>query len=189
MSSQLADLKTELTRLTRQAEALVAPLSEAQMAASPPFGGWSVGQCFAHLDTVGRLYTAKLTQAVDNARAHEQSVTGPYRMGLLGRWFVRSQEPPVRLKTGAPGAFLPGDLPPREAFARYVAMHHTLEGVMARAEGLPLGQMKITSARLRLNAFEVFHATLAHERRHLWQAERIVAALPNTPGTGDSRSA
>ncbi len=181
MPSQLDDLKAELTRLTQRAQALIAPLDDAQLAASPPSGGWSIGQCFTHLDKVGRLYTEKLSQAVDGARARGLSGKEPYRMGLLGRLFVRSQEPPVRRKIGAPAAFVPGDLTPHEAFARYAEMHTILADVMTRAEGLPLDRMKITSARLRLNVFETFHSTLAHERRHLWQVEQISNALSNTP--------
>jgi DinB superfamily len=179
MASQLNELKAELARLTQHAQALVAPLDEVQLAATPLGGGWSVGQCFAHLDTVGRLYTDKLERAVHDAHKRGLSGTEPYRMGILGRLFVRSQEPPVRRKIGAPTAFLPSDLTPLEAFARYLDMHLNLADVMTQAEGLPLNRMKITSARLRLNVFETFHATLAHERRHLWQVESIAATLEN----------
>ena len=179
MSSQIDELKAELARLTRHAQALIAPLDEVQLAAVPPEGGWSVGQCFAHLETVGRCYTDKLERAVDDAHRRGLSGNGPYRMGIFGRFFVRSQEPPVRRKIGAPTAFMPSDLKPLDAFRRYLEMHVNLADVMTRAEGLPLNRMKITSARLRLNVFETFHATLAHERRHLWQVESIIISFQN----------
>jgi DinB superfamily len=180
MSSQIDELKAELARLTRHAQTLIAPLDEAQLSATPPGGGWSVGQCFAHLNTVGRSYTDKLERAVNDARRRGLSGTEPYRIGIFGRFFVRSQEPPVRRKIGAPIAFMPNDLTPIEAFTRYLEMHANLADVMTRAEGLPLNQIKITSTRLRLNVFETFHATLAHERRHLWQVESILTSFQST---------
>jgi DinB superfamily len=180
MSSQIDELKAELARLTRHAQTLIAPLDEVQLAATPPDGGWSIGQCFEHLDTVGRSYTEQLKRAVDDAHRRGWSGGEPYRMGFFGRFVVQSQEPPVRRKIGAPKAFVPSDLTPPEAFARYLEMHADLADVMTRSEGLPLTRMKITSARMRLNVFEAFHGTLAHERRHLWQVESIVPSLQST---------
>ncbi len=184
MSSQIEELKVELARLTQHAQALISSLDEVQLTAMQPGGGWSVGQCFAHLGIVGRLYTDKLERAVDDAHKRGLSGTEPYRMGFFGRFFVRSQEPPVRRKIGAPTAFMPSDLTPVEVFARYLEMHGNLEDVMTRAEGLPLNRMKIISARLRLNVFETFHATLAHERRHFWQVESIVTSLQSAAPSG-----
>jgi DinB superfamily len=179
MSTQINELKAELSRLTQQAKAVIAPFDEVQLAATPPEGGWSIGQCFAHLDTVGRSYTDQIKRAVDDAHQRGWSGGEPYRMGFFGRFVVQSQEPPVRRKIGAPKAFLPSDLTPLEAFAHYLEMHTDLADVLTRSEGLPLTRMKITSARMRLNVFEAFHGTLAHERRHLWQAESIATAFQN----------
>lgn len=181
MSPELVELEAELTRLTQQAKALTASLSETQLAASPPDGGWSVGECFIHLDKVGRNYADKIERAIDDAHTRGLSGKGPYRLGLMGWVFVRSQEPPVRVKIAAPKVFVPSDLAPLEGFTRYVDMHDILTGLVVRAEGLPLNRITITSSRLRLNLFETFHAFMAHERRHLWQAERIREALPDTP--------
>jgi DinB superfamily len=178
MISQLDDLKGELLRLTQHARTLIAPFSEVELAASLPEGGWSVGQCFTHLDTVGRSYLKKLSEAVDNAHTRGLRGSEPYWMSPIGRWFVHLQEPPVRLKIGAPAAFAPSDLAPTEAFARYLDMHDNFAEVMTRAKGLPLSRITITSeTRLRLSVFTAFHATLAHERRHLWQIERILSSV------------
>lgn len=48
------------------------------------------------------------------------------------------------------------------------------------AVSLPLDRIKIASPfdrRFKYNLFSFFHILLAHERRHLWQAERVKEAI------------
>ncbi len=50
---------------------------------------------------------------------------------------------------------------------------------LVEADGLQLDAIRVASlfnARVRYNLLSYFLVTLAHERRHLWQAEQALAA-------------
>lgn len=179
-AAQLQELTEQLEEIGSDAHVLLSGLTDAQLWQRPPAGGWSVGECLAHLNTVGRLYLEKLEPAL--AKAHAEGVTGqgPFRVGLIGGFFARSQEPPVRLKLKAPRAFAPVSEPQAGVTEAFLALQDALRSLIERADGLDLGRITVSSPitnLLRLNVFEAMSVVLAHERRHLWQAARVREAI------------
>ncbi len=176
-AAQLQGLVGQLDVIRSDAH-VFSDLTDAQLRQGPPAGGWSVGECLAHLNTVGRLYLEKLEPAL--AEAPTTTGEGPFRLGLVGGFFVRSQEPPVRRKLETPRAFAPVSKPQVGVTEAFFALQDELRVLIEGADGLDLGRVTITSPvtnLLRLNAFEALSLVLAHERRHLWQAARVREAI------------
>src|SRR5918996_5798168 len=138
LTPEIDAFRREFERLSSEADALVAPLSDAQFNWQPAPAAWSVAQCIDHLNITARQYLPSLDEGIADAIRRGQYAEGPFAYNWIGRLFVRTMEPPVRLKVKTPASFQP---PPSRSRHEIMA---------------------------------------AHERRHLWQAGRVIAA-PGLP--------
>jgi hypothetical protein len=89
-------------------------------------------------------------------------------------------EPPARMKMRAPKSFQP---PPQrsrhEIMAAFRAYQVQFIDRLRQANGLDLASAKVSSPAsqwIRLPLGTGFALMTAHERRHLWQAQRVTAA-------------
>ncbi len=174
-------LAQQLGEIWDEARALIAPLSDAEFLERPAPGQWSVSECFTHLNVTGRDYLAEIDKAIE--RGHEQEIcgSGPFRYGLIGGIFIRLTEPPVRMRVSAPGRWTPTpDLDPVEIRREFDDLQKALRERLTKADGLDLNRIKLHSPLtrlLRLDLYEAFSLVLAHERRHLWQARRVLEVI------------
>jgi hypothetical protein len=123
-----------------------------------------------------------LQKAIDDARkrglANKKSEPKMDVLGRVLRWFL---EPPIRqrVKTSAP--FVPRSVRAKaEAFGEFAALQSKLAEQIAAAREIDLNRIKIVSPfdkRVRYNVYSAFRIVIAHQRRHLWQAEQAVASL------------
>ncbi|MGH9372883.1 MAG: DinB family protein, partial [Vicinamibacterales bacterium] len=174
----------------RVADALVANMSDEQFQWQPDAGrSWSVGQCLEHLATINALYGGAIRRAVDEARRREWSREGPLAPGPFGRCFITSQEPPVKRRLRAPGSVRPGSaLSREEILRRYRESHDQLRQLAADAAGIDANRATFPNPLLEFLRVKVatgLYVLPAHERRHLWQAQRVTerAEFPKNPGT------
>ena len=176
---QLDEIRAQLERAKLEAERITENLSEGQLWQPPPDGGWSVGECLAHLNIVGEGYAVRLKPALPTVvNARNRKGEGPFRFGLLGRFFVRSLEPDAKPKLKAPKSFQPEAQP--GVTERFLSLQDELLGLVQQAEGLALERIVISSPVsrvLRLSVFEALNAVTVHELRHLQQAARVRATL------------
>src|SRR5215471_6852491 len=89
-------LEEEYTAIERDARALAAGLSDvcAEWRADP--SSWSVAECLDHLATANRVYLTAMGPVAESAVARGQRRRGPAVPGVVGGWFVRRMEPPVK---------------------------------------------------------------------------------------------
>jgi hypothetical protein len=136
----------------------------------------------AHLNLTSRAYVPLLRDALERARAlgRRSGAAAPtrYRRDPIGWLIWRTMGPPVRfgrLRTTAP--FVPeGDLPRDEVIAEFDRLRAEQVACVREADGLPIDQVRITSAfnaRLHYNLFACLTILPRHQHRHLWQAERV----------------
>ena len=94
----------ELQRQSAQAEVLVSGLNEAALNCQMHGGkSWSVGQCLEHLVIMNAIYVKALRQLVESNRDQLGPRKNPMQpSGWLTRLFLRSEEPPPKLKLPAP---------------------------------------------------------------------------------------
>jgi hypothetical protein len=103
------------------------------------------------------------------------------RLDLWGRFFVWFLEPPPKLRFPAPASFQPiATGPPAQVLSSFLASQDAVLKMLEESDGLPLDRMKIASPfdrRVRYSVWASFCANAAHQRRHLWQAERAADAI------------
>ena len=179
----IKNLEDELDATERDAQALVADLTEAQGAWRPEPASWSVAECLDHLATANRVYLRAMGEAAVRARARGRLRRGPAVPGVIGRWFVRVLEPPVnpRFKAKAPTVITPRTAPPlADAFSGFLASQEDARAFLRANADLDLAGVRFANPFVRGVRFSLatgLHVIAAHERRHLWQAWRVRRAV------------
>ncbi len=180
LTPEIESFRAEFERLAADADALVTPLSDAQLTWQPAPGAWSVAQCIEHLNVTARLYLPKLDEAIADAIRRGLYADGPFTYNWLGRFVVRSQEPPARLKVKTLKSFQPADRRPRhDIMAAFRAYQVQFIDRLRQANGLDLSKARVSSPAsqwLRIPLGSGFALMAAHERRHLWQARNVTSA-------------
>lgn len=175
-------VEKELNDATQRAWTLVQSTDGRLFTVRPNTSSWSAAECLSHLSISTELFLPVLQTAIDDARKRGRANTKRQpKMDVIGRvlrWFL---EPPIRqrLKTSAP--FVPRSVRAKaEAFGEFAALQSKLAEQIAAARDLDLNKIKIVSPfdkRVRFNVYSAFRIVIAHQRRHLWQAEQAVASL------------
>jgi hypothetical protein len=177
--TDIRELQDQLEAAERDAEALVAGLSEEQGTRRPEAGSWSVAECLDHLATANRVYLRAMQEPANRARTRGRCRGQPARPGWVGRLFVATLEPPPkwwsRLK--APRGIRPRAAPHlAEAFASFVTSHADVRAFLRAHADLDLAGVRFRNPFVRGICFSLatgLHVIAAHDRRHLWQAWRV----------------
>lgn len=179
----LDDLRRQVDALESRAEALVHPLSDAQVAWQPGGGArWSIGQCLEHLCAMETAYLRGVAEAVMTAATRGLGPFDGLAPTFFGRRFILGQEPPprfrvpapARVRPQAPGAGAPGYA--RESLAAYRASHSAYFGLLEACAAVDVNRVTVPNAfvpGLRMRVATVLLVLPAHGRRHLWQAEQV----------------
>jgi hypothetical protein len=167
-------LDAEFAAIEARATGLAGPLPDAALAWRPAPGAWSIAECLEHLTLANRVGVAALERTLERAR-QAPPPDRPFRPRPITRLFLMGVEPPARIRVRAPdyarppagtdrGTVLSGFGDALAALRRTIAEAGPFDW---RTPGgrHPLG------TRLTLGEWLCFHA--AHNRRHLWQAERV----------------
>jgi hypothetical protein len=176
----LLEIREELEAVSREARAIVGGLDDAQGNWQPDGGrAWSVAQCLDHLATANSVYLDAMEPAIDRARGQGRLRLGPVAPGYFAAWFIRSLEPPVRLKSRNPGIITPASaLPVDRALSRFLGSQERAAALLASSADLDLATRFanpfVPGLRFRVQAG--FRIIVAHDRRHLWQARRVIAS-------------
>jgi len=177
----LEEVEKELNEATRRAWSLVQSTDGRLFTVRPNPSSWSAAECLSHLSISTESFLPVLTLAINDARKRNVVTKKPPKMDLLGRvlrWFL---EPPIRAKTKTAAPFVPKSIRAKaEAFGEFAALQSKLSELIQAARGLDLTRLRIVSPfdkRVKYNVFSAFRIVVAHQRRHLWQAEQAVAAL------------
>jgi hypothetical protein len=128
------------------------------------------------------MFLPVLEKALGDARKRGLTLKkGGLKMDLIGRvlrWFL---EPPIRQRVKTTAPFVPRSVRAKaEAFGEFAALQSKLAEQLTAARDLDLSRIKIVSPfdkRVRYNVYSAFRILVAHQRRHLWQAEQVVDAL------------
>ena len=180
LTPEIDAFRAQFERLADEAEALVAPLSDAQFTWRPAPDAWSIALCIDHLNVTARLSLPMLDEGIADAIRQGLYGEGPFHYWWLARMFVRLQEPPLRFRMKAPAIFQP---PPgrtrHEIMAAFRAYQVQYIDRLRQANGLDLARARARSAAASWISMPLgsgFAVMAAHERRHLWQARRVMDA-------------
>lgn len=174
-------VEKELNEATRRAWALVQSTDGRLFTVRPNSASWSAAECISHLSISTEMFLPVLRNAIDDARKRGLQRRHEPKMDLLGRilrWFL---EPPIRQRMTTTAPFVPRSVRAKaEAFGEFASLQAKLTELLNAARDLELARMKVVSPfdkRVRYNVFSAFRIVVAHQRRHLWQAEQAIASL------------
>ena len=180
LAPEVENFKQQFERLADQADTLVSPLTEEQFTWRPAAGSWSIAECIDHLNVTARLYLPQLDEGIAEGIRRGLYGEGPFTHDLIGRFFVRTMEPPARISLKAPASFRPAVQRSRsEIMAAFRAYQVQFVDRLRQASGLDLRRAKVhspASSWIKMSLNSGFALMAAHERRHLWQAQRVMAA-------------
>jgi hypothetical protein len=177
----LDEVETELSEATSRAWQLVRSTDGRVFTVRPTPRDWSAAECIAHLSLSTEQFLPVLQKAIDEAQKKGWTSQKKPAMDVVGRalrWFL---EPPIRKRVKTAGRFVPRSARAKaEAFGEFAALQSKLVDAVHAAEGLDVRKIKVTSPfdrRVKYNLYSAFKIVVAHQRRHLWQAEQAVAQV------------
>ena len=163
-----------------RAAALMAGVADDETFSWQPDGGrrWSVGQCLDHLTQTNRLYVAGIRDALAGASRGASPVTTPIRSTWFGRKFAASMEP-GKGKYRAPGKVVPRSASNRaQVWGEFQRELDEIEALIKDGATIDFNRASFPNPFLGIVRVRVgtgFRILLAHLRRHLQQAEQVVA--------------
>ena len=188
----LEAVETELSEATARAWQLIRSTDGRLFTVRPQPGSWSAAECLAHLSVSTDLFLPVLVKAIADGRAKGLTSAREPKMDVVGRtlrWFM---EPPIRSRVKTKAPFVPRSARAKaEAFGEFAALQSKLVDVLHTAEGLDLRKLKIVSPfdkRVKYNVYSAFRILVAHQRRHLWQAEKAVADVKKAAAERSAKS-
>lgn len=185
---ELAEWARQFDATLADAEALVKGMTEEQFNWRTAPGKWSVGECLDHLASTNRLFVARLSAAMEEARKQKRFSDGPFHYGAIQNYFLKATDPPPKFRVKAPGGFAPsaGTYDLATTLEEFRKANRALQKLTGEAKGLDLARVKVTSPALSFWKWSigiVIPVCAAHERRHLYQARQVVQAsgFPGPP--------
>src|SRR4051812_32394015 len=176
LSPQLAAVRQQLDDSSARATQLVQSLTPEKLTQRPSNGGWSVGECIAHLTLSTRLYLESDSFDLTGVPAGDE----PYKSSWQGRLLAWMLEPSFKMKMKTVAAATPIDVNPATVLQDFLATQEELATKLAECTGLAIDKKKIVSPfnkNISYNIYSLFLITCAHERRHLAQAEQVTKTL------------
>jgi hypothetical protein len=185
MHPELKTLDDAYSAAQAAAQSLIASVSEEQAAWRPNPAAWSIAECIDHLATTNRIYMRVMQPVADEARLQNKMRRRAALPGFLGAWFVRSLEPPPKIKSKAPQSIKPRTSPSlADVSAAFLASHAEAHNFLRANADLDLASITFQNPFIKFLRFSLatgLHAIPAHERRHLYQARAALSAMPTKP--------
>lgn len=168
--------QTEL--LLNKAVAQWQMMPEEQMCRKPSAEAWSATQCLLHLNSYGHYYLP----AIENAIKHSTSQPKPkYQTGLLGGYFTKLMQPGENGKVKKMKAAKPHEpLQNKDAYAvvaEFIDQQEKMLALLEKAKMVNLEKTRIPisiAKFIRLQLGDVFAFMIAHNNRHVLQAEKAL---------------
>jgi DinB family protein len=165
---------------------LVGDLSPEQLEHRPEPTQWSIAECLAHLNLTAAVVQPPIAAAIEKGRREKISGTGEFEPGPMGRLLLWMAEPPPKFRMRAPKnvAVRVAHADPSQLLAEFMRFQDAWEKLIRDCEGLNLTRLKVAmpfSGLPRLRLAAPIPWMIAHERRHLWQAENVKCQILSRP--------
>lgn len=167
MHPEFRSLHQQISQQIHRCEQQFKQLDESLLNEASPTQGWSIGQCIWHLNSYSNYYLPLLKKA----RSANHATFAP---GWLGAWFTNLMQP----GKGRFKAFQKHVPPQRVSAQQEVAMFiqdqlQLLQWIESADDAKLNARIPISISRVvKLKAGDVVAFLVAHQERHLQQAER-----------------
>jgi hypothetical protein len=181
-AADISNIKRQYQTLSERAETVAMRLGSALMTARPRPDAWSAAECLMHLQITTKAYLPIWEEASRGAKALGSDTDTPFKLDLWGRFFIWFLDPPPKVRFAAPTGFEPTSDRTNLTFAlsSFLCSQDEILRLISNATFLPLDRITIRDAftnYVRYTLWSSLCANAAHQRRHLWQAERVASAL------------
>jgi hypothetical protein len=174
----LKSILDDLEKSDQEAQRIAGGLTDAQGNWQPLQTAWSIAQCLDHLARGNTLYAAALHTAINKPEAARKLASAPIQPGWFGRFFISTLDAPPKRKMQAPKKIVPASqIAIREALQAFLRSEEDLRAVIRDGAGLDLNRIRFHNPFIGFLRFTVGTGLLiitAHNRRHLWQAQRVL---------------
>jgi hypothetical protein len=175
MSMSKADYSDDLNEARRRAQELVAGLTPEQLLRRPDPGKWSIAECIVHLNITAATVQKLMASAIEQGRNQQVFSKGPFSIGPKGRLLVWIAEPPPKFRIRAPkGVRPPATIDDTlQVLPTFMKAQDEWERLMREQQGLDLERVKVGQGVFRMRLAAALPWMMAHQRRHLLQAENV----------------
>jgi hypothetical protein len=186
MKFDVQSVSRDIADSRRRAEALVDGISAEQLTRRPDPGKWSIAECLAHLNMTAATVQKLMAHGIEQAKREKRFGSGPFSIGPKGRLMVWIAEPPPKFRIRAPKNVRPPAAidDPSQILSVFMKAQDEWERLMREQEGLDLAGIKVGQGAFRMRLAAALPWMMAHQRRHLLQAEnvkrQIISAAPKT---------
>lgn len=171
--------KLEFTKCAERAKKLENH-SDSVLLLKPGNNRWSAIECLEHLNKSAELYCAQISKAL---RKYSDLKTSTEIVSFKNRRIVEYLlyyfEPPYKVKIGTFESFKPKleEIIIDDVFKRFYENQNKYKHLIDESFKLNIKRAKVTSPLTSLVRFrlgEIFPFMAVHQRRHLWQAEKVI---------------
>lgn len=146
---------------------------------------WSIAQCLEHLNSYGHYYLPILEEQISRGENGQVPASAEFRSGWLGNYFTNSMRPQadgsIGFKMKAVKSHTPAStLDTRAVLRIFLEQQHELLNLLERARTVNIQKLRvpISIARfIRISVGDTFRFLIAHEQRHVLQAQRVASDL------------
>jgi hypothetical protein len=167
----------EINEARRRAEAVVLGLTPEQFTMQPEAGKWSVAECILHLNVTARVIQSLMEDAIAQAKRDNQAGSGPFKVGAKGRLLIWIAEPPPKFRIPAPPHLRPPARidHPLKLLPDFLKAQDEWERLIRESASLDLSKIKVGKpfSPFRARFAAALPWMMAHQRRHLLQAENV----------------
>lgn len=183
---------TLLSSLQEQTESFLdKAISEWQMLKNSEFGyktapeKWSATQCLEHLNSYGRFYLPEMERAIKKAKEKGYGSTTQFKSGWLGNYFTKLMMPGndgmVNKKMSSPKNHYPAtNSESHKVIAEFIEQQEKLLQLLELAKEVDLSKATCAisiSKLVKLKLGDTFNFYIAHQHRHILQAERALKRM------------
>lgn len=160
-------------------------LNEGVLLEIPENGGWNIAQCFEHLNSYGHYYLPEIKKAL---ALHPENAQGStFKSTWLGGYFTKMMQPSNIRKYKAFKDHIPAvSLDCHKVLAEFIEQQETLLSYLKQARNADLDKIRIPisiAKWVRLKLGDVFQFIIAHEERHIQQAQRVLSSVTHFANT------
>ena len=174
----IEQIKNEFIAIKVRAVLLFKDLSDKQFNFKPVPDKWSAAECLEHLNLTGSGYLKNIQRKKDHDINENHQSLQNYKLRYPLRKFAELTGPDTKIKMPAP-KFLQASTSnlSKDVYERFVKVQENFIEIISGAQLNDLGRIKVKWPAFRvmnLHLGEVLIMTLAHQLRHLNQAERVL---------------
>lgn len=145
---------------------------------------WSATQCLEHLNSYGRYYLPVIEKAIQEARKKNLKPAVHFKSGWLGNYFTQLMTPK---QDGSPGKKMSSpknhypvsNINSHQVIGVFIEQQEKLLQLLEEARGIDLNKANcpISIAKfIKLKLGDTFLFFIAHQYRHILQAEKALKA-------------